>query len=140
MPEPAECDNCGLVFPLREGSGLCPKCVKLKGLKNGTDDYNDVAVSSLFAFTSSSYLFLFPEMGTVQDVWYITEKFSNAGAGMSRSGMQAATCYDSRCIWLQVHSYCNRWWWGILFMFVAIEVYTVTQQVAALCNQTIWPN
>ncbi|KDR78004.1 hypothetical protein GALMADRAFT_138162 [Galerina marginata CBS 339.88] len=36
---PVHCDGCGILFPLREAAGDCPKCVKLLAYDIGTPDY-----------------------------------------------------------------------------------------------------
>ncbi|KAK6980864.1 hypothetical protein R3P38DRAFT_3465753 [Favolaschia claudopus] len=38
----AECNDCGQAFPLRQGTGLCPKCVKLQPLDLNSREYADI--------------------------------------------------------------------------------------------------
>lgn len=40
-----ECPDCGGTFPLRQGSGPCPKCIKLAPHHRNTAEYDDISVS-----------------------------------------------------------------------------------------------
>ncbi|KAJ7092241.1 kinase-like domain-containing protein [Mycena epipterygia] len=38
-----ECEDCGQSFPLREATGICPKCTKLRPLAHGSPEYQDIS-------------------------------------------------------------------------------------------------
>jgi hypothetical protein len=40
-----ECPDCGGSFPLRQGGGPCPKCLKLAPHHRNTVEYDDISVS-----------------------------------------------------------------------------------------------
>ena len=40
-----ECPDCGGTFPLCQGSGPCPKCLKLAPHHRNTAEYDDISVS-----------------------------------------------------------------------------------------------
>jgi len=50
------CEGCGITFPLRQGTGECPKCVKLAEHKIDSPDYNELQVSSNFSASFQSIL------------------------------------------------------------------------------------
>ena len=39
-----ECPDCSAVFPLRQGGGPCPKCVKLAPHPRNSEAYGDITV------------------------------------------------------------------------------------------------
>ncbi|KAJ7905017.1 kinase-like domain-containing protein [Mycena leptocephala] len=41
-PSAAQCEDCGLTFPLREAAGKCPKCVKLQNHDRDSAEYQDI--------------------------------------------------------------------------------------------------
>ena len=43
-PSAAQCEDCGLAFPLREAAGKCPKCVKLQNHDRDSAEYQDIQV------------------------------------------------------------------------------------------------
>ncbi|KAG6848200.1 hypothetical protein H0H93_002484 [Arthromyces matolae] len=42
MANDSVCDGCGQSFPLREGTQLCPKCVKLESCDRSSAEYKDI--------------------------------------------------------------------------------------------------
>ena len=54
IPDP--CEGCGITFPLCQGTGECPKCVKLAEHKIDSLDYNELQVSLNFSPSIQSIL------------------------------------------------------------------------------------
>ncbi|KAJ7170404.1 hypothetical protein C8R43DRAFT_944918 [Mycena crocata] len=48
---PNDCEDCGKVFPLREATGLCPKCVKLRPHALDSTEYKEIFVYILNYFS-----------------------------------------------------------------------------------------
>lgn len=72
--EPVECEDCGQMFLLRQGSGPCPKCEKLKPHGINSEDYSEISVSLPIKSYSFADIRTVKAMAAVHDVWCYSTK------------------------------------------------------------------
>ena len=75
-----ECPDCGGTFPLRQGSGPCPKCLKLAPCYHNTAEYDDISVSwTIYLFCCGkpyiySSQFTSQALAAMRPMWHYSSK------------------------------------------------------------------